>query len=190
MINRMESIKPVVKEISSRRSAMAFKSDRIGDGIISSLFDAASFAPSAYNEQPWRFYYAQHHKPEPFSRILSALAPGNQEWARNASMLVLTVAKTDLSLNGDPNYHAMHDLGLATAFLILQAESMGLVTHIMGGFDHERIREDLRIPAGYALGSVIAVGYPGDLSSLSEVNRRRATSPRSRKAIEEVAFEV
>lgn len=190
MINRMETIRPVVNEISSRRSAMAFKSDSIGDGIISKLFTAASYAPSAYNEQPWRFYFAQHHNPESFSKILSALAPGNREWARNASMLVLTAAKTDLSLTGEPNYHALHDLGLATAFLILQAESMGLVSHIMGGFDHEQIREVLRIPAGCALGSVIALGYPGDLSSLSGVNRQRATSPRTRKAIEEVAFEV
>lgn len=172
--------------IETRRSAMAFRPEHVSIEDIKQLLTAASLAPSAYNEQPWRFYVARREKETGFNRILSALAEPNQLWAKNASVLVATAVEIKLSHNGADNYYALHDLGLATSSMLIQAQSMGLVTHVMGGFNKDTLRSNLSIPDSQQIGAVIAVGLPGNLDELPEKLKERAMSPRNRKALDEV----
>lgn len=125
-----------------------------------------------------------------FNLILSCLAPANQEWAQNASVLMVTSAVLKMLYNGAQNSYAMHDLGLATSNLLIQAQAMGLVSHAMGGFDHGQIRKNLSIPDSQQLVTVVAVGLPGSLDSLNEKNRERQLSPRVRKSIDDILVEL
>lgn len=176
----------IIDQIETRRSAMAFKPLPISIESIKLLLVAASLAPSAYNEQPWRFYVARREKEARFNLILSTLAEPNQLWAKNASLLIATAFEPKLNRNGVDNFHALHDLGLATSSMLIQAQSMGLVTHVMGGFNRETLRDNLSIPDSQEIGTVIAIGLPGNIDELPEKLRERAVSPRSRKALDEV----
>jgi len=172
--------------IETRRSAMAFRPEHISIEDIKQLLTAASLAPSAYNEQPWRFYVARREKEAGFNRILSALAEPNQLWAKNASVLIATAVEVKLSHNGADNYYALHDLGLATSSMLIQSQSMGLITHVMGGFDKEILRGNLSIPDSQQIGAVVAIGLPGNIDELPGKLKERAMSPRNRKALDEV----
>lgn len=176
----------ILGHIETRRSEMAFKPVPISIESIKLLLDAASLAPSAYNEQPWRFYVARREKEAGFNLILSALAEPNQFWAKNASVLVVTTFEPKLIRNGADNFHALHDLGLATSSMLIQAQSMGLITHVMGGFNRETLRSNLSIPDSQEIGAVIAIGLPGNIDDLPEKLRERALSPRNRKSLDEV----
>lgn len=176
--------------IAKRRSALAFLPKALTSEQINNLFEAARWAPSSFNEQPWRFYFASREKIESFDQLLSVLAPGNSEWAKNSSLIVISTAKTKLSLNGKENGYAKHDTGLATSNLLIQAESMGLASHVMGGFDRDKAKDILNLDEDTIPVAAIAIGFHGDLSSLSESNIKRATAQRVRKSIEEISFEI
>lgn len=176
----------ILEYIETRRSAMAFKPEPINVEKIKLLLDSASLAPSAYNEQPWRFYVARREKESGFNRILSALAEPNQVWAKNASVLIATAFEPKLNRNNADNFHALHDLDLATNCMLIQAQSMGLISHVMGGFNKETLRENLSIPDSQEIGAVIAIGLPGNIEELPDNLRERALSPRSRKTLDEV----
>jgi nitroreductase len=176
--------------IFQRRSAMAFEPKNISQQAVDNLFEAARFAPSAYNDQPWKFYYALRSNPDGFEKLLSLLVPANREWAQNASVIIISTARTTLSLNGKESFHAMHDTGLATANLLIMAQQQGFVTHVMGGFDRNKAAEIFNLENNEIVVAAIAVGFAGDESLLSEANRKRATNPRQRKPLLEVAIEV
>jgi nitroreductase len=181
--------KQLLNHIANRKSHLAFDKKELTQAEISLLFEAARWAPSSYNEQPWRFYYASSNDYKSFNSFLSALAPANAEWAKDSSLLIISTAKKSLTLNGRENGYALHDTGLATSNLLVQAEFMGLATHVMGGFDKEKAKEMLKITDDFQVVSVIAVGYIGDISNLSESNRKRATSERVRKPYNEIVFD-
>lgn len=172
--------------IETRRSAMAFRPEHISIEDIKQLLAAASLAPSAYNEQPWRFYISRREKEAGFNQILSALAEPNQLWAKNASVLIASAVETKLSHNGADNYYALHDLGLATCCMLIQAQSMGLITHVMGGFNKNTLRSNLSIPDSQQIGAVIAIGLSDNIDELPDKLKERAISPRNRKTLEEV----
>jgi len=176
--------------IVNRRSVLAFNAQIVSDEKINLLFEAARWAPSSYNEQPWRFFYASRSNPEAFNNILSSLAPANAEWAKNSSLLIITAAKKRLTINGKENTYSMHDTGMATANLLIQAETMGLASHVMGGFDKSTAIELLNLSDGYTPVAVIAIGYPDDANQLSDANRKRENAPRQRKQKEEIAIEL
>lgn len=176
----------IVQSIQQRRSAMAFSPEPIPHERLLQIFRAATLAPSAYNEQPWMFFVANRSNPEAFNKVLNTLAPANQEWAKNAGVLVVTAARGSYSKNGDPNYYALHDLGMATAMFLIQAQSMGYVTHMMGGFDHKNIRSVLQLEDSHQLGAVIALGKPGSIENLNPQNKQRELSPRMRMELEKV----
>ena len=175
--------------IKDRKSPRAFRSEEVTPEQLEALFEAARWAPSAMNEQPWRFVYATREQKEDFDRLLSCLAEANQVWAKNASVLLLTVAKTTYSANDKPNTHAWHDTALATANLVFQATAMDLHVHQMGGFSAAKAREELGIPEGYEPVTMVAVGYIGDPDSLPEHLRTRELAPRTRKPQEEIVFQ-
>lgn len=176
------------KMISERRSTLAFSKKPIEGPKIHQLFEAARWAPSSYNEQPWRFIYGLQEEPDSFVKLFDCLTDGNKEWVKDAQMLVLSIAKTNFSMNDQSNFYARHDVGLATQNLMLQAVHMGLVVHPMGGFDKKKAAEVLAIPSGYEPVAMIAVGYPGEAENLPEHLLKREKSERLRKPQSEIVF--
>ncbi|UCG28971.1 MAG: nitroreductase family protein [Bacteroidales bacterium] len=175
--------------ISSRRSPVAFSDRKIEPEKIAGLFEAARWAPSSYNEQPWRFIYAVRENLPQFTAMLDCLVEANRIWARNAYLLVLSIARMVLSRDGKPNRYAFHDVGLAVGNLIAQASSMGLMVHQMGGYSTDKARDVLAIPREFEPVAMIAIGYPGNIDELPEDLRRRELQPRVRRDLSEIVFE-
>jgi len=180
----------LLKPILGRKSVFAFDPKPLTHSQIDTLFDAARWAPSSYNEQPWRFYYASRATPESFLRLLSTLMPPNRKWAKDASLLVVSAARKISGVTGKENLYAIHDTALAEANLMLQAQHMGFVTHPMGGFSHSKVRDVASIPDDYHVVAVLAVGYQGDEATLSPELLKRATAPRERKPLVDLAMEL
>ncbi|MBK6839208.1 MAG: nitroreductase family protein [Bacteroidetes bacterium] len=179
---------PVHSFLVDRRSIRAFDPRPIEDETLYLLFEAARWAPSAFNEQPWRFVMAGRENETEFQQMLELLSPSNRSWAKNGSVLILTLAKMFTSHDNRVNRHALYDVGLAVGNLSVQATSMGLSLHQMGGFDSAKSREFYSIPEGYEPISIILVGYPGNAELLPEHLRLRESNPRVRKAIDEFVF--
>ncbi len=179
------SIDGVLPIILERWSPRAFSDRYVNPTDLKKVFEAARWAPSSFNEQPWR-YLVGHRESPTWHKIFSALVPSNQQWAQTAPVLILGVAKTRFSRNDSPNNYALHDLGAADAFITLQAASLGLHTHQMAGFDWVKAREAFQIPETYAMGSVMALGYQADPSTLPNENyQSQEQMPRSRKPLSE-----
>ena len=157
--------------IRQRRSPRLFQDRDIPREILVALFEAARWAASCYNEQPWRFLVASRENHEDYARLLDCLVPKNQEWARSAPVLMLSVASMRFRHNDKPNRHAFHDVGLAVSQLALQATALGLALHQMAGFDTEAARRAYAIPEGYEPVAAIAVGYPGEEPVKDRVRR-------------------
>ena len=152
------------------------------------LLEAARWAPSCANEQPWRFVVALKSDATAFDSLSSCLTDGNRRWAARAGLLILSVAKLAFDRNGSPNAHARHDVGLALANLLLQATAMGFAGHPMAGFDIEAARTACKIPPGFDPVSVTALGYPGDPDTLDEGLRARELALRHRHPVSQFAF--
>ncbi len=179
---------PVHELLRRRWSPVAFSDRRVNPETIGSLLEAARWAPSSFNEQPWSFIIATKDDPTEYERLLSCLIEFNQQWARKAPVLMLTVASLKFARNQKDNRHAFHDVGLAAANLVVQATSLGLVVHQMAGILPDKAREVFGIPEGYEAVTGIALGYSGDAAKLDEKLRRREQAPRSRKPLEEFVF--
>jgi nitroreductase len=149
----------IIPEITKRFSPTTFTEQALSQEQLTTLFTAAGRAPSSYNEQPWRFVYALKQDSEAFKNILECLVEGNQEWAKNAAALVITVSKKNFTKNEKANAHNRHDLGLAVGNLCAQATAMGLHLHQMGGFSTEKAINNLNIPEGFEPVTAIALGY-------------------------------
>ncbi len=179
---------PIHDLLRRRWSPRAFSDRRVDPAIMRSLLEAARWAPSSYNEQPWSFIVATKDDPVEFGRLLSCLVEGNIQWAQRAPVLMVSVARLSFEDDGKPNRHAFHDVGLAVANLIVQATALGLVVHQMAGIFPDKIRELYGIPEGYEAVAGIALGYPGDPQSLPEGLRKRELAPRERKPLTEFVF--
>lgn len=148
--------------ILKRRSPVLFSGRAVEKEKLELLFEAARWAPSSNNQQPWRFIIAKREDEADFNRMFDCLYPGNQLWAATVPVLILSVAETISGYNKKMNKYAFHDVGLAVGNLLLQATSMGLFVHQMGGYDNEKARNNLKIPNGYDPVAMIAVGYPAE----------------------------
>jgi nitroreductase len=179
---------PLHDLLKRRWSPRAFSGQPVEPDRLLTLLEAARWAPSSSNEQPWRFVVATKQEPADYDRLLACLLEGNRKWAYRAPVLILSVARRDFEDDGRPNRHAFHDVGLATENLLLQATALGLVAHPMAGFDIEKARADLKIPSGYEPVAMIAAGYPGELSILPDYLQQRELKPRERKPLTEIAF--
>ncbi len=176
-----------VEEVILRRwSPRAFADKDIPAKELKSLFEAARWAASASNEQPWRFLVGRRGD-ETYQKIFHTLVEFNQSWARSAPVLILSAAKKTLT-NGTPLRHNLHDTGAATANLSLQATAAGLHTHSMAGFHAEQARASFAIPSDYDIGAVTAIGYLGDPAKLPEHLVERESTPRQRKPLESFVF--
>jgi nitroreductase len=174
--------------IEKRWSPRAFSGQPVEKEKLTELFEAARWAASCFNEQPWRFIYAAREEEELFRKLFDSLVERNQQWVKTAPLLILTIARRDFSHNGKPNRHAWHDVGLAMGNFILQATALGLFVHQMAGFSSEKARENLCVPAEYEPVAMVAVGYPGDSRQLPEELRAREGAPRTRKPLAEIVF--
>jgi nitroreductase len=179
---------PIHDLLRRRWSRRAFSARAIEPEKLGSLLEAARWAPSSFNEQPWSFVIATKEQPETYQQLLSCLTEKNRSWAQRAPVLMLSVAKIVFDEDGEVNRHAFHDVGQAMANLIVQATALGIFVHQMAGFDIEKARETLGIPAGHDPVAMAALGYPDDPSVLPEALRQRELAPRSRKPLEEFVF--
>lgn len=179
---------PVHDLIRDRWSPYAFDPRPLPAGTLRSLFEAARWAASSFNEQPWRYLVAERTDEAEFARLMSCLMEGNQEWARNASALVITVARQTFTRNDAPNAMARHDVGQASALLTVEATHRGLVVHQMGGIFPDRARELYGIPEGYEAVTALAIGYEGEPGMVSEELQARQSGPRTRRPHAEFVF--
>jgi nitroreductase len=173
--------------IRRRWSPRTYADKEVPAAELKRLFEAARWAASSSNEQPWRFLVGRRGD-ETYQKIFNALVEFNQNWARSAPVLVLAVAKMTFTEKGTPNRYGLHDTGAAMANLALQATADGLHTHSMAGFDNEQMRASFAIPSDYELGAVTAIGYFGDPATLPERLQKIEVSPRQRKPLEEFVF--
>ena len=179
---------PIDELLQRRRSTVAFSSEPVEQEKLLSILEAARWAPSSYNEQPWSFIIATREQQSEYDRLLSCLVTANLPWAQNAPVLILSIAKLNFSRSGEKNRHAFHDVGLAAENMILQATSLGLFVHQMAGFNVEKTRELFSIPNDHEPVAMIAIGYMGDLDSLPEQLRERELAERSRKPLDKFVF--
>jgi nitroreductase len=167
---------------------VAFADRAVEPEKLCSLLEAARWAASSFNEQPWYFLVARREQADEFERMLLCLSERNQAWARNAGVLMLTVTRTDFTRTGRPNRCALHDLGQAAASLAVQATALGLRVHQMAGVDLGKARATYGIPPGFEPQTAIAIGYPGPLDALPESFRDAERAPRRRKPQEEFVY--
>jgi nitroreductase len=181
--------KGVQELLEQRFSPYAFSSRPVEPEKLRKLFEAARSAPSSYNEQPWRFVVARREDSAAFERLLETLVAPNRQWARQAPVLVLSVAKVNFTHSGHPNRHALYDVGQATAYLTFQATELGLYLHQMAGFDAANARQLLDIPEGYEPTAMMALGHLGDPESIGEGLRQQDRARRPRKPLDSLIFD-
>jgi nitroreductase len=178
---------PVHDLILQRWSPRAFAETPVSDADLKTVFEAASWAASSYNEQPWRFVVGRRGD-EVWQNIFKALMPMNQLWAKSVPVLYATFAKKTFSHNGSPNGVAVHDVGAASANASLQATALGLHTHGMAGFDRDALRAAIGLPEDFEPVACWALGYLGDPESLPENFKPMELAARQRKPLGEVVF--
>ncbi|PMB12960.1 nitroreductase [Fischerella thermalis CCMEE 5282] len=179
---------PIHNLLQSRWSPLAFSQQVVEPEKLLSVLEAARWTASSFNEQPWSFIITTKKNPTEFDHLLGCLTETNQQWAQDAPVLMLSVAKLRFDRNGKENRHAFHDVGAAVANLVIQATAVGLFVHQMAGFDVEKAREVFGIPDDYEPVTAIAIGYLGDPQKLPENLLQRELAPRTRKPLEKFVF--
>ena len=175
--------------IANRWSPYAFADRFVSTEDLRSVFEAARWAASSYNEQPWYFLVAHSEDDAEFRRMLGCLLDANQGWAKFAGVLLLTVSQETFSRNGTPNRVYQHDLGQAAAHFALQATAQGLAVHQMAGIHIGKIRAEYQIPDGFSPQTAIAVGYAAKQPAAGQEELiGRDSAPRQRKPLSEFVF--
>ncbi|MDR5855537.1 nitroreductase family protein [Caballeronia sp. LZ062] len=175
--------------LAGRWSPRAYADRPVDRAQVHRLLEAARWAPSSSNLQPWRFVVFDRHRDEAaFQRAFDTLVPFNQKWNANVPLLICVTAAT-LSPKGEPNQAAVYDTGAAAMALTLQAHALDLAAHQMGGFDRDAFRAAFSVPDDVQIIAMISVGHHGDASLLDETLRERETAPRTRRPLGETAFE-
>jgi nitroreductase len=174
---------PIHNLIRDRWSPRAFSTQPVPPEVLRSLFEAARWAPSSNNEQPWAFIVAAHEDRGNFQKVLSTLVEFNAGWAQHAALLGLAVSRLAFAANGTPNRNAFYDTGAAMALLSVEATARGLFVHQMAGFDPGKAKQIFEIPEGWEAISAFAAGYPGEPANLPEKLQQREALPRTRKPL-------
>lgn len=181
---------PVHPLIQQRWSPRSFEDRPLEIEKVGSLLEAARWAPSCFNEQPWRFFVG--HKtssPKAWQTLFDLLVPFNQQWCAEAPLLILSVYKQHFSHNSLPNAHAMYDCGMAMENIALQAVALGLVSHQMAGYRWQEAPEILALPPEYKPATMIAIGYQGKAENIADAELRAGeTAARERKTLQQITF--
>jgi nitroreductase len=189
MLNKQASPDHPIHELHIKRwSPYAFANRPVSESDLRSLFEAARWAASSYNEQPWSYIIATKDDSQQFQRVLSCLIEGNQVWAKDVPVLGLGIVTHRFKLNNKENKAAVHDLGLAAGNLTFEATARGLVVHQMIGILPDKARETFQIPEGSEAWTGLAIGYVGDPNGLPEKLKERDLAPRQRKPLAEFVF--
>jgi len=176
----------IMQTIKDRWSPRAFSEEKIPREEILAVIEAGSFAPSCFNEQPWRFIIADDL--QKLEKMRDIISPANQDWALKAPVLILIFSYKKFAEDDSNNRWNMFDTGTAWGFMSLEAQRRGLITHAMGGFSQRKAREVYDIGEDYDVMAVIAMGKMGDKSNLSS-ERQENEFPQPRKSIEEIIVE-
>jgi nitroreductase len=179
---------PIHELLAERWSPYAFQDRLVSEADLCSLFEAARWAASSYNEQPWSYIVATKENPELFQQLLSCLVDANQFWAKDAPVLALGIVSHKFTRNQEDNRAATHDLGLATSNLVVEATARGICVHQMIGILPDKARELFEIPDGYEAWTGMAIGYQGDPMTLPDALKERDLTPRQRKPLEQFVF--
>jgi nitroreductase len=183
-----QPVAPVHELLAGRASTRAYDGRPLERHDLLSLLEAARWAPSSYNRQPWRFLvWDRHADPVAFDKAFATLVSSNQKWVANVPVLIGVFADTEAE-EGKINKSAPYDTGAAAFSLVLQAQALGLSARQIGGFDHEALRSTFDIPASVNIQSFIAVGHLGDVGNLAEDIKKRESAPRVRRELHEIAF--
>jgi nitroreductase len=185
--NRAKTDYPISEIIARRWSARAFSTRPVENSKLLSILEAARWAPSSRNEQPWRYIVFTNNNPEMLEKAQSVLKEIN-DYAKRAPILICAIAKKTYSENGNPNRLHFHDLGAANENMFLEAFNQGLIMHEMGGFDVQKAREVFNVPEDYEVGIMIAIGYQDTHHVLPYRLREKAFTPRVRKPLSEIVF--
>ncbi len=188
MIKQATPDHPVHELIARRWSPYGFDEQPVAREEVCALFEAARWAASSFNEQPWRYIVALREDAEEFGRLLSCLAGQNQAWAGSAPVLALGVVRLHFERNDAPNAVALHDLGLASGNLSLEATARGISVHQMRGILPDRARELYRVPPRFEAITELAIGYAASPDTLTGPLRERDLSPRARRPLGEFVF--
>jgi len=178
----------ILEIIQERWSPVAFSSSKVEEYKLKAMFEAAGYAPSCNNEQPWLFVYSTHDEKEIFNDFLGFLAEGNKLWAKNAYALAISMARTKFSYNDKPNRFAFYDTGMAVTNLLLQAHTLDIFVHQMGGYSIEKVKEYFSLGDDIEPVAMMAIGYLGDGSDLSPELLKRDEKRRPRKSVSEFVF--
>jgi len=178
---------PVMDVIANRWSPYVFADRPVARDDLMSLFEAARWAASSYNEQPWRYIVGTRENPDSHARVLGCFVESNQAWAKHAPVLALGVISLQFERNGKPNAAAQHDLGLASASLTLEATTRGLSVHQMIGILPDHAKEIFDVPDGYQVLTGLAIGYAGDPQALERFGARDQAA-RSRRPVAKFVF--
>ncbi len=173
--------------IRKRWSARSFSNKPVSQEDLNTLLEAASWAPSSMNEQPWRYLYA-HRSEKDFELFNQCILSGNQPWAGNAAVLLISLSELNFSRNQKPNRYAMYDTGAANNLMLLQAADMDIYGHQMGGFDYQKTRDLLEIPEHLEVVCFIALGYLDEPDKLPEPFRSREVQKRTRNSLQSFSF--
>lgn len=176
----------VLDLIKKRWSPRSFSNKDLSTATVETILEAGTWAPSANNSQPWRFIYALRGTPG-FDKLLSTLAAGNIPWAKNAAALVAAIGIRELPDTQQKNHYYMHDIGMATSFMLLQALDMDVYGHVMAGFNKQHAAELLGLSANEEAVSMLALGYIDSAEKLDEPYKTRELTPRSRNPISAIA---
>lgn len=179
---------PILPVLAARWSPYGFADQPVPPADLCSLFEAARWAASSYNEQPWNYLVATREEPDQFARMLSCLAEANQAWARSAPVLVLGIVRHNFTLNHQGNRAAVYDLGLASGNLVTEATSRGLSVHQMIGLLSDRARELYTLPAHVEAWTAMAIGYRAEPGRVPDAWKERDQMPRTRKPTREFVF--
>jgi nitroreductase len=179
---------PIHEFLAERWSPYAFQDRPISEADLCSLFEAARWAASSYNEQPWSYIVATKENPELFQQLLSCLVDANQFWAKDAPVIALGIVSHKFTRNQEDNRAAIHDLGLATSNLVVEATARGICVHQMIGILPDKARELFEIPEGYEAWTGMAIGYQGDPMTLPDALKERDLMPRHRKPLDQFVF--
>lgn len=179
---------PIHPLLAERWSSRAFGDEPVTRDVLLSLFEAARWAPSCFNEQSWRFIVATRDDPEAHARLNSCYTASNQRWSTRAWVLIVTLAVETFAVDGSPNRMAQYDVGQAVQNMTVQATAHGLNVRQAAGIDVPRIRELYIIPDGVTVMSAVAIGYPGDPDDLVPPLPERESLPRARKPLADLFF--
>jgi nitroreductase len=179
---------PIQHALSDRWSPYGFEDRPVAEADLCSLFEAARWAASSYNEQPWNYILAIKENPKEFDQLLSCLVEANQAWAKAAPVLVLGVVSLRFAKNQKDNRAAVHDLGLASGNLVVEATTRGLSVHQMIGILPDKAREVYQIPEHFEAWTALAIGYNADPATMPAALKERDMAPRQRRPLRDFVF--